>query len=107
VSFASADADQSGALRIIEVDAWRERVLGDADRPPPASAFDVNFDGTVTEAEFGEALERLARELDADKDGVLSFAELAIDAALLGPGPGGPRPVSPIDVGVRPPRIPQ
>jgi hypothetical protein len=107
MSFARADVDRSGGLRIIELDAWRERVLGAADRPPSASAFDINFDGNVTPEEFSGALERLAAELDTNGDGDVGFDELALNAALLGPGPTGGRGIGPVDVGVRPPRIPQ
>jgi hypothetical protein len=82
-SFKLADADANGILRRLELDAWRERVLGDVGRTPAGAAFDTDFDGLISAQEFGQALRDTASRIDANQDGVVEFGELAFDRGLL------------------------
>ncbi|WP_373005747.1 hypothetical protein [Hyphomonas sp.] len=59
---------------------WSVYALGDADALPNHIAFDRNFDGQVTEAEFRARLISEFAQLDANRDQELTRAELLIKA---------------------------
>tara|TARA_R110000787_G_scaffold234440_2_gene341338 strand:+ start:528 stop:1064 length:537 start_codon:yes stop_codon:yes gene_type:complete len=59
---------------------WSVYALGDADALPNHIAFDSNFDGQVTEAEFRARLVSEFAQLDANHDQQLTRAELLIKA---------------------------
>ncbi|KJS35439.1 MAG: hypothetical protein VR74_16470 [Hyphomonas sp. BRH_c22] len=83
---------------------WSVCALGDADALPNHTAFDANFDGEVSEAEFRNRLTSEFARLDRDHDLRLTRPEMLIDApartqaqdrmqgAPRGERPGGGRP---------------
>ena len=93
-AFAKADLNGDGGVRLVELEAWRAAALGGALRAPGNVAFDPDFNGVVTEAEFRDALLRSVSIQDRDRNGVLTFAELAFDRSFAAPQMqrGGARP---------------
>jgi hypothetical protein len=79
---------------------WSVYALGDADALPNHIAFDANFDGEVSEAEFRARLTSEFARLDKDHDLRLTRSEMLIDAPVRAQGqgrmqgapPGGGRP---------------
>ena len=76
LAFSRADGDKSGGLSLIELQKWREMVLGSLDAQPGNGSFDSNFDSLVTLSEFQDALGFEYERSDKNGDGVVNFAEM-------------------------------
>ena len=68
-AFKRADRDGTGALSLVELEAWREKALGSVESAPTNFAFAPNFARSVSPAKFTETLQKVAEKLDADPDG--------------------------------------
>ncbi|MEQ9315614.1 MAG: hypothetical protein RLN72_07165 [Henriciella sp.] len=94
------EEDTTSTLRLA---AWLKSALGSPDAQPSTTAFDNNFDGIISHAEFVTRLRGEFELLDSTGDGKLSRAELVFDAPAMRSGPsGGQQPMG----GGRPPRRP-
>lgn len=87
--FARADTDRSGVITGFEMVDWGRTVLGDAEALPDLRAMDVDLNYTVTPQEFSTALRREFEKLDRNADGVLTRAELLMDAPMRMQSGGG------------------
>lgn len=93
----AGEADIS-AIRMTD---WLVEAFGSEDAQPSVIAFDNNFDGRVSRAEFDTRLKAEFGVLDKSGDGTLSRAELVFEPSQLrdangggfgGPSGGGGRP---------------
>ena len=75
-SFARADANGNTRVSLVELESWREVVLGSRDRLPGNTQFDKNFDSQIDSAEFKAVLTGLFRSFDANKNDALEFSEM-------------------------------
>ncbi|NNC35913.1 MAG: hypothetical protein EX271_01795 [Acidimicrobiales bacterium] len=79
-AFERADTDGTGALSLVELEAWRVDALGAIDATPNNFAFAPNFARSVSLAKFKEVLTKVADTLDKDADGnmdgVIKMADL-------------------------------
>ena len=88
-AFAAADADGDGVLGLAELGVWAVRWLGSADARPGRFDFDRDGDDRITAAEFEAELSRQFATFDADKDGIVTRAELLTVRPDVGCGPRG------------------
>lgn len=75
-SFKAADSNQNGTVSLVELAAWREKVLGSLDVLPGNTQFDKNFDSSIAREEFESVLFDIYTNADRNEDGVLDFSEL-------------------------------
>ncbi len=61
---------------VVQFSHWAADALGDMNALPSPIAFDSNLDGTITRLEFRVRLETIFDQMDTDRDGHLSRAEL-------------------------------
>lgn len=86
-AFAAADTDRDGALGLAELGGWAVRWLGSADAIPGRFDFDRDADDRITPAEFQAELGRRFATFDANRDGLVSRAELLTVRPDIGCGP--------------------
>lgn len=90
--FAGADTDQSGVLTGFELVDRCTRMMGDKEAQPDLRAMDTDMNYTVTLHEFTVALRHEFERMDRNQDGVLTRAEMLMDAPrqqMGGPSQGG------------------
>lgn len=93
--FRLADQNHDGSLSLIELSQWSMIWLGGPSAVPGRFDFDRDADDRVSASEFATELRRRFNGFDADKDGVVTRAELLVQAVpancrngrLLAPAP--------------------
>lgn len=91
-SWKDADADGDGVVRSLELQAWRRAWFGTEDGWPGLFHFDQSADGAIDRREFREGLAAIFDGADADKDSVITRAELLTERAPVlrhAEGPAG------------------
>lgn len=78
-AFAEADANGDGAITMLELSDWSDRVLGGPGARPGRFDFDSNADVRISREEFSNTLNEFAASY-AGGDGVIVFNELAQEA---------------------------
>ncbi len=78
-AFAEADANGDGAIAMLELSNWSDRVLGGPGARPGRVDFDSNADMRISREEFFNTLNEFAASY-AGADGVIGFNELAEEA---------------------------
>lgn len=78
--FGRADVDGSGVLTGFEMADWCRLVLGNKEAQPDMRAMDTDINYTVTPEEFAAALRHEFARMDKDENGLLTRAELLMDA---------------------------
>jgi Ca2+-binding EF-hand superfamily protein len=86
--FTLMDADRDGKVTAAEMEAAQEKVSGAAGSSAPSASdkimvVDPDRDGVLTIPEHAAASRAMFRQMDTDKDGTLSKAELDAGHALL------------------------
>lgn len=71
-----ADSDANGSLSAIEFGRWADASLGSQDTLPNRLALDSDLSGSVSEAEFTDAMTLEFNRLDTNNDQILTRAEL-------------------------------
>lgn len=96
--FARADVDRSGVVTGFEMADWCKTALGDAEALPDLREMDTDINYTVTPHEFTTALKHQFERMDKNGDGLLTRAEMLMDAPHFrmggesGAPSGGQRP---------------
>ena len=85
-SFASVDTAKTGAIGYIAFADWAEKWLGDRTALPSPFETDADGDNRITLAELDAKFDAVFARLDANKDGVLTRAELLTIRANINPG---------------------
>lgn len=79
-AFERADTDETGALSLVELEAWRVNALGSLEATPNNFTFAPNFARSVSLTKFREVLKKVADTLDKDADGnmdgIITMADL-------------------------------
>lgn len=90
-AFAHYDLNGDQDISPLEFEAFAKAALDDGKSPPFRLDFDRDVDGRITPKEFRAELSAIFDSLDADKNGVLSHAELlkASEAEARKRAPGG------------------
>ena len=74
--WALADSDGNGMATALEFANWSDVSLGSQDTLPNRLSFDRDVSGSVSETEFAEGMAQEFNRLDANKDQILTRAEL-------------------------------
>jgi hypothetical protein len=90
-TFDASDANNDGYLRPIEFEAWSRTYLGSEYSTPGRLHFDHDQDGRVSRGEFAATFDEIQRQLDSDRDGALTRAELLVEVNGAGIDPGAIR----------------
>ena len=90
--FARADVDHSGVVTGFEMTDWCRLMMGDKEAQPDMRAADTDMNYTITPAEFSVALRHEFDRMDKDQNGIITRAEMLMDAPQRMMGlEGGPR----------------
>lgn len=90
--FARADVDRSGVITGFEMADWCKAVMGDPAALPDLREMDTDMNYTVTPHEFAMALKHQFERMDKNGDGLLTRAEMLMDAPHFRMGGDGGAP---------------